>query len=464
MVSPAALSITTTSFVTGVVGNAYTQSLTASGGTQQYSWSVVSGQLPSWMTWSGSSQLVGAQPTAGSTTFTLQVADSGVPQQTAQQTYTVSVVSGGAGTQTTREFIRMGSQPVAVETLAPAPPPVTVQISPGAFVSLGTGDTQNFCATVNPSGSNQNVSFEAFYGSFSNYMPPPVNCSQYQAPTAGVTSAGVTDIITVASVIPGTTPVSENVSVALTSVVVCATSVFCPPPSPLISQPSSSQTQATEQLYSIVSPNLNQAVSWSLRRPSCSTGRVDLQGSLVANGTSATYTAPSNVTSTLITSACARSAANPFVQSGLGITVDPVAVPTPLSLSPKNVAGTQSQTFQIGVTSGTTNSLAYVYLLINNTPTVETDGTGCLLQLSPNGTYLAGTDNWTGTPYCSISYLNYTSTGQTTGTVTVTVNLAYPYLGSWTSLTNLNVWVDVVDSDSNYDQSYYQMMGSWTLP
>lgn len=75
--TPTPVSITTTSpLPSGTVGAAYSQTLSATGGTSPYSWSVVGGALPGGMTLSTSGSISGTPATAGTFGFTVQVTDS----------------------------------------------------------------------------------------------------------------------------------------------------------------------------------------------------------------------------------------------------------------------------------------------------------------------------------------------------------------------------------------------------
>src|SRR5262249_10436621 len=81
VVSPPALTITVSgSLPAGTAGVAYSQKIpaVASGGTPPYTWSVASGSaLPSGLTFTPSTLLVSGTPnTAGTSSFTIQVADS----------------------------------------------------------------------------------------------------------------------------------------------------------------------------------------------------------------------------------------------------------------------------------------------------------------------------------------------------------------------------------------------------
>jgi len=68
------------------------RSLAAVGGTAPYSWSILSGTLPSALTLSTGGQISGTPTILGTSTFTVQVTDSGVPAQTATQALSITVV------------------------------------------------------------------------------------------------------------------------------------------------------------------------------------------------------------------------------------------------------------------------------------------------------------------------------------------------------------------------------------
>jgi hypothetical protein len=76
----------------GVVGNVYSQTLTASGGTEPFAFTVVSGALPPGMALWSSGVLSGTPTSGGVYTFTVQAVDSfpGLPFS-AQQPYTLTI-------------------------------------------------------------------------------------------------------------------------------------------------------------------------------------------------------------------------------------------------------------------------------------------------------------------------------------------------------------------------------------
>jgi putative Ig domain-containing protein len=86
------LAITTNSLPQGVLGEPYSVTLQASGGTPGYIWSVASGQLPPGLQLMASAgQITGTAGAAGQFSFTAQVADSGSPAQTASRVFGFSV-------------------------------------------------------------------------------------------------------------------------------------------------------------------------------------------------------------------------------------------------------------------------------------------------------------------------------------------------------------------------------------
>jgi Putative Ig domain len=91
-VDPPALSITTTSLPSGSVGGAYSQTLTATGGTTPYTWSRASGALPDGLALSTSGVINGTPTAAGVFAFTIRVTGSG-SQQTATQAFNLTIIN-----------------------------------------------------------------------------------------------------------------------------------------------------------------------------------------------------------------------------------------------------------------------------------------------------------------------------------------------------------------------------------
>ncbi len=88
--SAGSLTITTgPTLPSGTVGTFYSQSLAASGGVAPYSWSVVSGALPSGLTLSTAGAITGTPAAAGALSFAAQVRDS--TSSTATQTFSLTI-------------------------------------------------------------------------------------------------------------------------------------------------------------------------------------------------------------------------------------------------------------------------------------------------------------------------------------------------------------------------------------
>ncbi len=92
---PVSLSITTSALANGTVGVAYSQTLTATGGTTPYTWSIASGTLPAGLSLSSSGLISGTPTTAGGpTSVTFRVTDSA--SATATKAMSIAVVASAA--------------------------------------------------------------------------------------------------------------------------------------------------------------------------------------------------------------------------------------------------------------------------------------------------------------------------------------------------------------------------------
>jgi hypothetical protein len=76
----------------GVVGTAYSQTFTASGGLAPYTFNVVSGALPAGLTLTPGGVLAGTPTTAGTPAFTIRATDAN--GCFAQLAYTMSITTG----------------------------------------------------------------------------------------------------------------------------------------------------------------------------------------------------------------------------------------------------------------------------------------------------------------------------------------------------------------------------------
>ena len=99
--TPAPLSITTSSLAAGVTATGYSATFQATGGVLPYTWSITNGQLPAGLNINGSGTITGTPVLVGTSTFTVQVADSevnpvtGNPNpMTATKQFTITVTAG----------------------------------------------------------------------------------------------------------------------------------------------------------------------------------------------------------------------------------------------------------------------------------------------------------------------------------------------------------------------------------
>ncbi len=85
------LAITTTTLPGGTVGQAYSASIGASGGTQPYTFSIIRGSLPNGLSLSASGVISGTPTSAGTSHFTVQVKDSSNPVLKAMANLSITV-------------------------------------------------------------------------------------------------------------------------------------------------------------------------------------------------------------------------------------------------------------------------------------------------------------------------------------------------------------------------------------
>jgi hypothetical protein len=95
-VLPLNLAVTTSTLPNGFQTQAYSAGLTATGGTPPYSWSLANNTtLPPGLNLSSSGQITGTPTIVGTTTFTVQVTDSGSPAQIAMQSLSITIAASG---------------------------------------------------------------------------------------------------------------------------------------------------------------------------------------------------------------------------------------------------------------------------------------------------------------------------------------------------------------------------------
>lgn len=90
-VNPSPLTITTTTLAAPSLGYAYTQTISVSGGTAPYTFSLQSGSLPAGLTLSSTGVISGTPTTAGAVSFSVRVTDSSSPTGSATGSFNLTI-------------------------------------------------------------------------------------------------------------------------------------------------------------------------------------------------------------------------------------------------------------------------------------------------------------------------------------------------------------------------------------
>jgi len=159
-------SVTTTSLPGGTQNTAYSTTLTATGGTLPYSWSVASGTLPAGLTLAPGTGVISGTPTAtGTSNFTVQVTDAN--SASAQKALSLTVIAAPTITTTSLPGGTQNTAYTATLTATGGTTPYTWSIATGTLpagltLAAGTGvisgtptatGTSNFTVQVNDANS-----------------------------------------------------------------------------------------------------------------------------------------------------------------------------------------------------------------------------------------------------------------------------------------------------------------------
>lgn len=146
-------SITTATLPGATVGTAYSQTLTASGGTAPLTWSISTGTLPAGLTLNASTGAISGTPTtAGTSDFTAMVTDSSNPAKSATRALSITVSAPAALTITTASLpgAVIGTPYNQTLTAAGGISPYTWSISTGTLPAGLNLNTSTGAITGNP--------------------------------------------------------------------------------------------------------------------------------------------------------------------------------------------------------------------------------------------------------------------------------------------------------------------------
>lgn len=155
------VTITTTSLPDGVAGQAYSQTLAATGGTTPYSWSIVAGSLPPGLTLGSSTGTISGTPTtAGTYNFTAQVTDGATPARTDQHALSIVIQPGlsiitssplspcKVGSTCTRTIEAAGGTPLYTWTIVSGSLPPELTLSSTGTITGAPSKPGNYAFTV----------------------------------------------------------------------------------------------------------------------------------------------------------------------------------------------------------------------------------------------------------------------------------------------------------------------------
>jgi len=137
----------------GVVDGTYFQTLSAAGGAPPYSWGLLTGTLPSGLTLSTNGSITGVPTTVGTSTMTIQVADSAASR--VSQTFSVSIIAAGtlARSGVLSHIAAGGTWSTAITLVNSSPQPVPVRVN----FRAGDGSAWNLPLVVTQQGGSQAV-------------------------------------------------------------------------------------------------------------------------------------------------------------------------------------------------------------------------------------------------------------------------------------------------------------------
>ena len=171
------LSITTSSLPNGVTSAAYTATLQSTGGVAPITWTVSIGSLPAGLTLNPGTGAISGTPTAaGTSSFTVQAADSGAPQQKVTKALSITIVqqlvitnaslpTGAVNSIYSATLQSSGGTPAVTwaVTVGTLPAGLTLNAATGAITGTPTtAGMSSFTAQATDSGTPQQIATKQF--------------------------------------------------------------------------------------------------------------------------------------------------------------------------------------------------------------------------------------------------------------------------------------------------------------
>jgi len=310
---PQSLSISTTSLPTGTVGTAYTATLSATGGTTPYKWSLVSGTLPAGLSLSTAGVINGTPTVSANVSLTFKVTDSSRPVQSKSVTLSLTI----------------------------APPALSVTTSSLPSGQVGTAYTANLGANGGTAPYRWSVS--------SGTLPAGLSLSTSGlisgTPTTAQNVTGLRFLVTDSSS-PALTAQSGSLSITIN------------PLSGITIVPKRAGLTVTQSLSLTATSGDGGSVNWSATGAGCngsSCGTFSSQST--ASGSSVTYTAPATAGQITITATSVNDAAS-LSSITVGVT-DLPGVATYHNSSSRN--GVNSQEYSLNLSNVTTTTFGKLF-------------------------------------------------------------------------------------------------------
>jgi Putative Ig domain/Right handed beta helix region len=196
---PATLQITTSSLPNGTVTQAYSATMGATGGTSAYTWAVSSGALPAGLNLAASTGTIFGTPTqAGTSSFTMQVKDSG--GQTAKanlsiqvvpmplQIVTSSLANATAGQSYGAQLAAGGGTAPYKWTIGAGSLPSGLSLSSSGLISGSAGTAGAYSFSVQVTDANAQTASKSYTLTVS--AATSVSCDLYVSPTGSDANNG----------------------------------------------------------------------------------------------------------------------------------------------------------------------------------------------------------------------------------------------------------------------------------